>query len=76
MSLMSDIRAFPVPKKSVAIWWLGKSGYIFKTPEGTLVTTDMYLTNSCQTAFSDLGMDLSGGRSLSGTSLAPETDDT
>jgi L-ascorbate 6-phosphate lactonase len=59
MSLMSDIRAFPVPKKSVAIWWLGQSGYIFKTPEGTLVTTDMYLTNSCATAYSDLGMDLS-----------------
>ena len=59
MSLMSDIRGFPVPKKSVAIWWLGQSGYIFKTPEGTLVTTDMYLTNSCQTAYSDLGMDLS-----------------
>jgi L-ascorbate 6-phosphate lactonase len=59
MSLMSDIRAFPVPKKSVAIWWLGQSGYIFKTPEGTLITTDMYLTNSCATAYSDLGMDLS-----------------
>jgi hypothetical protein len=31
MSLMSEIRAFPVPKKSVAIWW-GQTGYIFTTP--------------------------------------------
>ena len=51
MSLMSEIRAFPVPKKSVAIWWLGQTGYIFKTPEDTLATTDMYLTNSCATAY-------------------------
>lgn len=58
MSLMADIRAFPVPGKSVAIWWLGQTGYIFKTPEGTLLTTDMYLTNSCATAYADLGVDL------------------
>jgi L-ascorbate 6-phosphate lactonase len=58
MSLMSEIRAFPVPKKSVGIWWLGQTGYIFKTHEGTLLTTDMYLTNSCATAYPDLGLDL------------------
>ena len=58
MSLMSEIRAFPVPKKSVAIWWLGQTGYIFKTPEGTLATTDMYLTNSCAAAYPGLGLDL------------------
>jgi len=40
MSLMQDIRAFPVPRKSVALWWLGQTGYIFKTHEGTLVSTD------------------------------------
>ena len=59
MSLMSEIRAFPVPKKSVAIWWLGQTGYIFKTPEGTLLTTDMYLTDSCAAAYAHLGVDLS-----------------
>src|SRR5712692_1782334 len=47
MSLMQAIRAYPVPPKSVGIWWLGQSGYIFKTPEGTLLSVDMYLTNSC-----------------------------
>ena len=55
---MSEIRAFPVPKKAVAIWWMGQTGYIFKTPEGTLATTDMYLTNSCAAAYPGLGLDV------------------
>lgn len=54
---MQEIRAFPVPKKSVALWWLGQTGYIFKTPEGTLLTTDMYLTNSCAGTYAHLGVD-------------------
>jgi L-ascorbate 6-phosphate lactonase len=48
MSLMRRIREFPVPKRSVGIWWLGQNGYIFKTPEGTLASVDLYLTNSCE----------------------------
>ncbi len=47
MSLMQEIRQFAVPKGSVALWWLGQSGYIFKSPEGTLASVDLYLTNSC-----------------------------
>lgn len=47
MSLMAEIRAFPVPKDAVAMWWLGQNGYIFKSPEGLLISTDLYLTNSC-----------------------------
>ncbi|HVX66720.1 MAG TPA: MBL fold metallo-hydrolase [Bryobacteraceae bacterium] len=46
-SLMQRIREYAVPKKSVAIWWLGQNGYIFKTPEGTLASVDLYLTDSC-----------------------------
>jgi L-ascorbate 6-phosphate lactonase len=49
MSLMQDIRHYPVEKNSVAMWWLGQSGYIFKTSEGTLTSVDMYLTDSCST---------------------------
>lgn len=49
MSLMKDIRAFPVEKGSVAAWWFGQNGYIFKSPEGTLVSVDLYLTDSCAT---------------------------
>ena len=47
MSLMRQIRDFPVPSNSVALWWFGQSGYIFKSPEGTLASVDLYLTDSC-----------------------------
>jgi L-ascorbate 6-phosphate lactonase len=47
MSLMQQIREFGVPKNSLAMWWFGQTGYIFKSPEGTLVSTDLYLTDSC-----------------------------
>lgn len=47
MGLMQDIRGCRVARGSVAIWWLGQSGYIFKTHEGTLASVDLYLTNSC-----------------------------
>jgi L-ascorbate 6-phosphate lactonase len=50
-SLMEQIRAYPVPKKSVGIWWLGQNGFIFKTPEGTLAGVDLYLTDSCGPAY-------------------------
>ncbi len=57
MMLMREIRAYPVPAGSVAIWWLGQNGFIFKTPEGTLLSTDMYLTDSCATVYADSGVD-------------------
>lgn len=47
MSLMREIRKFPVPRGSVALWWLGQNGYVFKTAEGTLLGVDLYLTDSC-----------------------------
>jgi L-ascorbate 6-phosphate lactonase len=55
---MQDIRAYAVPKRSVAIWWLGQSGFIFKSAEGTLVSTDLYLTNSCADTYRDIGVNL------------------
>ena len=58
MNLMRQIRAFSVPSRSVAIWWLGQNGFIFKTPQGTLLSTDMYLTDSCALLYSDMGLDL------------------
>ena len=41
---MRDIREFTVPRGNVAFWWLGQNGFIFKTHEGTVVGTDLYLT--------------------------------
>ncbi len=55
---MRKIRAYPVPRGSLGIWWLGQNGFIFKTPEGTLLSTDMYLTDSCATVYADCGVDL------------------
>jgi len=53
---MRTIREATVPRGSVALWWFGQNGYIFKTAEGTLVSTDLYLTHSCETLHP--GMDL------------------
>jgi L-ascorbate metabolism protein UlaG (beta-lactamase superfamily) len=47
MSLAKQIREYPVPKDSLALWWFGQNGYIFKTSEGTLTGVDLYLTDSC-----------------------------
>lgn len=59
MSLMEEIRGFAVPKNQVGIWWLGQNGFIFKTPEGTLCSIDMYLTNSVPELLPDLPVNLS-----------------
>src|SRR5258706_320641 len=58
MTLMGEIRDFPVERGAVALWFLGQNGFVFKTHEGTVVATDLYLTNSCA-AIAPSGMDLS-----------------
>jgi len=47
MNLMREIRATPVERGTVALWWMGQNGFLFKTAEGTVVATDLYLTDSC-----------------------------
>ncbi len=42
--------ARPAPG-SVAAWWLGGSGFIFKTPAGRQIWIDPYLSNIVQTMF-------------------------
>lgn len=58
MSLMRDIRERRVPRGAVALWFLGQNGFVFKTSEGTVVGTDLYLSNSC-TRIAPPGIDLS-----------------
>jgi L-ascorbate 6-phosphate lactonase len=36
-----------VERGSVVLWWLGQNSFIFKSPEGTLASVDLYLTDSC-----------------------------
>lgn len=59
MSLMRDIRSFAVPKGEVGIWWLGQNGFLFKSPEGTLIGVDLYLTDSCAALGAPLGVNTS-----------------
>ena len=58
MDLMREIRDFPAPRNSVAMWWLGQNGFVFKSPEGTLISVDLYLTNSCADVYAGSGLDL------------------
>jgi len=58
MRLMEQMRSLSVPKGAAACWWLGQSSYIFKSPGGTLVGVDLYLTNSCASIGLALGLDL------------------
>lgn len=37
-----------VPSDSVALWWLGQAGFLFKTPAGKRVCLDPYLTDSAE----------------------------
>ncbi len=53
---MDTLRDFHVPPDSLAISWLGQNGYIFKSPEGTTLGVDLYLTDSCATLRKDLDL--------------------
>jgi L-ascorbate 6-phosphate lactonase len=55
---MREVREAAVPRGAVAFWWVGQNGYLFKTHDGTVVGTDLYLTNSC-TTIAPPGIDLS-----------------
>ncbi len=50
-SLADDIAAAHVCKGHVSSWWLGGSGFVFKTSEGTLIYVDPYLSNSVKEIF-------------------------
>jgi L-ascorbate 6-phosphate lactonase len=55
---MKSVRNYRVEKGSVALWWLGQMGFLMKTPEGTVLAVDAYLTNSCQKLGESLGLNL------------------
>lgn len=59
MSLMHDVRSYAVPKGEVGIWWLGQNGFLFKSPEGTLIGVDLYLTDSCAALGQPIGVNTS-----------------
>jgi L-ascorbate 6-phosphate lactonase len=44
---MHCFRNFEVAPGALALWFLGQNGFLLKTPAGTLIGIDPYLTNSC-----------------------------
>lgn len=51
MTLAQTIAATQVPAGRVMAWWLGGTGFVFKTPAGTQVYVDPYLTNCVASIF-------------------------
>jgi L-ascorbate 6-phosphate lactonase len=51
---MESIRAFAVPQRAIAVWFLGQNGFILKASSGTLIGIDLYLTDSCAKRFAHL----------------------
>lgn len=45
MPLADEIAATEVPAGQVMAWWLGGTGFVFKTPAGTQVYVDPYFSN-------------------------------
>jgi len=58
MGLGDAIREYTVPSGSVALWWLGQAGFVFKSPGGKTVVVDPYLTNSCMEPGAQAGFDV------------------
>ncbi|MEJ8572000.1 MBL fold metallo-hydrolase [Microbaculum marinum] len=44
-ALMQDIDAFDVPARGIAIWFLGQNGWVIKSPGGTTIAVDPYLSD-------------------------------
>ncbi len=51
------LREFAVPAGSLAVWWLGQAGFIFKSPAGRVIAVDPYLSNSCEAPARAIGVD-------------------
>ena len=51
---MRSIRDFPVPPDALAVWYFGQNGFMVKSSAGPLIGIDLYLSNSCASAFPDL----------------------
>jgi len=51
-TLAAAIREVDVLPGQLALWFLGQNGFIVKSPAGTTVAIDPYLTNSCEAKIS------------------------
>ena len=56
MKLRDVILRQKVPAGHAALWWLGQNGWIVKSPRGTVITIDPYLTNACKAVGAAAGL--------------------
>lgn len=59
MKLRQQIQQFKVPHGKIALWWVGQSGWILKSPKNKIVVINPYLTNACKAvgAINEINMD-------------------
>lgn len=43
---MEEVAAFSVPERTMALWFLGQNGWIVKSPGGTVIAIDPYLSDA------------------------------
>jgi L-ascorbate 6-phosphate lactonase len=55
---MDAVRRHVVPDRSLVLWWLGQAGFLVKSPGGTVVVIDPYLSNSCKPIGDQHGFDM------------------
>jgi len=55
---LREVRDFSVPQNSLALWWLGQAGFLIKSPGGTVLALDPYLTNSCKAIGESIGVNM------------------
>jgi L-ascorbate 6-phosphate lactonase len=58
MTLRQSVVDHKVPSGHMTLWWLGQAGLIVKSPGGTVVAVDPYLTNSCKAIGDQVGVNL------------------
>jgi len=58
MSLRGEISDCRVRAGSLALWWLGQSGYILKSPGGRVLAIDPYLSNACKALGAGAGINM------------------
>ena len=56
--LARALATLKVPRGRVAAAWLGQAGFVLKSPGGTLLALDPYLSNSCVAIGESIGVDM------------------
>ena len=57
-ALSSALASQVVPPRTVAVAWLGQAGFVLKSPGGSLLAIDPYLSNSCKALGEEAGFNM------------------